>query len=106
MNDPMRLSRRERQIMEGVYARGEASATDILQLIADPPTRTSVRTLLRILEQKGHLTHRKSGREFIYKPSRPRAQVARPALRRLLDPFFGGAAQRPGPPPPPPPPTP
>lgn len=90
----MRLSRRERQVMEAVYARGEATASDVLAALPDPPTRTAVRTFLRILEDKGHLTHRKAGREFVYRPTRPRGQVARSALRRLLDTFFGGSLER------------
>ena len=94
MRDPMRLSKRERQIMELVYARGEASANDVVAGIADAPTRTTVRTILRILEEKGHLAHRVDGREFIYRPTRARLQVARPALRRLLDTFFGGSLEQ------------
>ena len=94
MRDPMRLSKRERQIMELVYARGEASANDVVAGIADAPTRTTVRTILRILEQKGHLAHRVDGREFIYRPTRAKLQVARPALRRLLDTFFGGSLEQ------------
>ena len=94
MPDPLELSRRERQIMDAVYARGEASANDVLAAIADPPGRTAVRTFLRILEDKGHLVHRKEGREFVYKPTRPRGKVARTALRRLLDTFFGGSLEQ------------
>ena len=94
MSDAMRLSMRERQIMEVVYARGEASANDVVAQIPDAPTRTTVRTILRILEEKGHLAHRVDGREFIYRPTRARLQVARPALRRLLDTFFGGSLEQ------------
>src|SRR5688500_18171639 len=94
MVDPLQLSRRERQIMELIYARGESSATEVLAGLADPPTRTSVRTFLRILEQKGHLSHRKVGKEFVYKPTRPHHHVARPALRRVLSTFFGGSMEK------------
>ena len=62
--------------------------------IDDPPSRTSVRTMMRILEEKGHLTHTQSGKEYVYKPSRPRAQVAKSALRRLLDTFFNGSLEK------------
>ena len=55
------LSRRERQIMDVVYARGEATAADVAGGLPDPPTKTAVRTLLRILEEKGHLTHGRTG---------------------------------------------
>jgi predicted transcriptional regulator len=93
MKDPLQFSRRERQIMEAVYARGEASASQVLADLPDPPTRTAVRTFLRILEDKGHLGHRKEGREFIFRPTRPRQQVARSALRRMLSTFFGGSLE-------------
>jgi BlaI family transcriptional regulator, penicillinase repressor len=91
--DPLHLSKRERQIMEALYRRGEASAADLHDDLPDPPSRTAVRTFLRILEDKGHLTHRKSGREFIYRPTRARQQVARSALRKLLSTFFSGSLE-------------
>jgi predicted transcriptional regulator len=94
MNDPLHLSKRERQVMEALYRRGEASAADLHADLPDPPSRTAVRTFLRILEEKGHLTHRKQGREFIYKPTRRPQQVARSALSRLLDTFFAGSLER------------
>jgi predicted transcriptional regulator len=80
--------------MEIVYARGSASATDVLAALPDPPTRTSVRTLLRILEDKGHLTHTVHGREFVYKPTRPRARVGRSAFRHVLRAFFGDSLEK------------
>ena len=93
MSDPvdLHLSRRERQIMEVVYARGEASVNEALSDLPDPPSRTAVRTMMRILEEKGHLKHKKKGREFIYRPVRPRARAARSALRRVLQTFFDGS---------------
>lgn len=93
MKDPLHLSKRERQIMEIIYARGEATASDVELDLPSAPTRTAIRTLLRILEDKGHLTHRKQGREFVYKPTRARQQVARSALRRLLTTFFDGSLE-------------
>lgn len=88
------LSRRERQIMDAVYSRGEASASEVVEAMADPPSRTAVRTMLRILEDKGHLTHRKQGRAFIYKPTRPRRQVGRRALRQVVKTFFDNSLER------------
>ena len=88
------LSRRERQIMDIVYARGEATAGQVLADMADPPTKTAVRTLLRILEEKGHLKHRQEGQTYIYKPSRPRNRAGRSALRRVLDTFYDGSLER------------
>jgi predicted transcriptional regulator len=87
------LSRRERQIMDIVYARGEASVNDVWQSLPDPPSRTSVRTLMRILEEKGHLGHRTRQREFIYRPTRARTHAGRSALRRVLETFFGGSLE-------------
>jgi predicted transcriptional regulator len=89
-----RLSKRERQIMEIIYARGQATANDVLADMADPPTRTTIRTLLRILETKGHLSHTVDDREFVYKPTQPRAKVGRSALRSVLRAFFANSASR------------
>ena len=61
--------------------------------MSHPPTRTAVRTLLRILEEKGHLKHRKEGREFMYRPTRRRSTAGRSALRRVLDTFFEGSIE-------------
>jgi predicted transcriptional regulator len=88
------VSRRERQILDIVYAHGEASATTVLAEIPDPPTRVTVRILLRILEQKGHLRHRKQGREYIYQPTRSRKTAGLSALRRVLRTFFDGSLER------------
>jgi BlaI family transcriptional regulator, penicillinase repressor len=93
MVDPGQLSKRERQIMDAVYARGEATVAQVVDGIPDPPMRGALRTLLRILETKGHLTHRKQGREFIYRPTQARGQAGRSALGRVLDVFFGGSLE-------------
>lgn len=85
------LSRRERQIMNIVYARGTASSADIQRELPKPPTRGALRIMLRTLEDKGHLTHRKQGRKYVYRPTRPRGKVGPPALRRVVDTFFGGS---------------
>lgn len=94
MSDVPQLSRRERQIMEIVYSRGKATASDVWQGLLDPPSRTAVRTLLTILEQKGHLTHQKEGREFVYAPVRPRGRAGKSAFRRVLDTFFEGSLEK------------
>ena len=80
--------------MDIVFARSEASATQVLAGMDDPPSRASVRTLLRILEAKGHLKHVKRGREFIYQPTKARKQVGQSALRRVLGTFFGGSLEQ------------
>jgi BlaI family penicillinase repressor len=88
------LSRRERQIMDAIYARGEATAADVLAALPDPPTKTAVRTLLRILEDKGHLTHRTEGLTYVYRPSRPRGRAGKSALNRVLQTFFEGSIEK------------
>ena len=88
------LSRRERQIMEAIYAHGPSTVTDVRRTIESPPGYSSVRTLMRILEQKGHLRHRKDGARYVYSAIRPRREAARSALRRLLDTFFDGSPER------------
>jgi predicted transcriptional regulator len=88
------LSRRERQIMDVVYARGEASALEVHADLPDAPSKTAVRTLLRILEEKGQLKHRQDGMKYIYRPSRPRGRAGRSALRRVLDVFFDGSLEK------------
>jgi BlaI family penicillinase repressor len=93
MSDPSRLSRRERQIMNIIYARAEASAAEVWQNLPDRPSRTAVRTFLRILEEKGHLRHRKEGRRFVYRPTRPRRRAGRSALRGVLETFFDGSLE-------------
>src|SRR5438874_7743083 len=91
---PEQLSRRERQIMDIVYRRGQATAAEVLAELPDPPGKTAVRTFLRILEDKGHLTHRQEGLAYVYVPSRPRAQAGRSALRRVLQTFFDGSLEK------------
>ena len=71
------LSRRERQIMDVVYARGKASALEVLADLPDPPSKTAVRTLLRILEAKGHLEHTQVGQTYVYRARRPREHAVR-----------------------------
>jgi predicted transcriptional regulator len=88
------LSRRERQIMDVVYALGEATAAAVAERMPDPPTRTAVRTMLRILEQKGHLAHRQEGLAFVYRASRPRSRAGRTALQRVLRTFFDGSLEK------------
>lgn len=87
------LSKRERQIMDVVYAHGEATLTQMLAEMPDPPVRGALRNLVGILERKGHLTRRPLGREFIYGPTRSRGKAGRSALGRVLDVFFGGSLE-------------
>ena len=94
MDDQVGLSRRERQIMDVIYRRGRASVAEVWQDLVDRPSRTAVRTMLRILEEKGHLEHVKRSREFIYGPTRPRRRAGRSAFRRVLETFFDGSLEK------------
>ena len=80
--------------MDVVYAGGEVSARDIWQKLPDQRSYSTVRTLLGVLEEKGHLTRRLEGKAFFYRASRPREKVAASALRRLLSTFFGGSVEQ------------
>ena len=86
------LSRRERQIMEIVYRRGEVTAAEILADLPDPPTYSAVRGLLRILVEKQHLRHREDGPRYVYSPVVAREKARTRAVADLLDTFFDGSA--------------
>ncbi|MGI9244792.1 MAG: BlaI/MecI/CopY family transcriptional regulator [Verrucomicrobiales bacterium] len=88
------LARRERQIMDIVFARGSATAREIWESLDDPPTYATVRTILRVLERKGHLDHSVEGKTFVYAPTRCREVEAASALRRLVQTFFDGSVER------------
>jgi predicted transcriptional regulator len=85
------LSKREQQIMEAVYARERITAAELCDLLPGNPTNPTVRSLLRILEEKGHLTHVDEGGRFVYSAAQPRQSAARQALDRLVDTFFRGS---------------
>jgi len=89
--DDAQLSRRERQIMEIVYRKGSATATDVLEEMSDPPSYSAVRALLRVLEGKGHLRHRQDGPRYVYSATVPRERARRSALHRVVGTFFGGS---------------
>jgi len=87
------LSRRERQIMDIIYARSMASVADVHQAMPDPPSYSTVRALMGILEDKGHLKHKTEGNRYIYLPTRSRKEASKSAARRLLQTFFGGSTE-------------
>lgn len=88
------LSRRERQIMEVVYAAGRAvTAREVHGALDDAPSYSTVRTLLGILEEKGEVMHREEGRAYVYEARKGREEVGRPALERVVRTFFGGSVQ-------------
>ncbi len=87
------LSRRERQIMDIIYSRGQATATEVLENLPDPPSYSAVRALLRVLEEKGHLRHTLDGQRYVFSPTIARERAKRSALRGVLQTFFGGSAE-------------
>jgi predicted transcriptional regulator len=89
VNDP--LSRRERQIMDIIYARGQATAAEVTAALPDPPSYSAVRALLRILEEKGHVRHQQDGPRYVFLPTVSRDRARRSALRSLVKTFFDGS---------------
>ncbi len=92
MTAPETLSRRERQIMDVLYARGSATAAEVREALPDPPSYSAVRALLRILEEKGHARHEQQGPRYVYLPQVSRERARKSALKRLVSTFFEGSA--------------
>ena len=90
----VQLSRRERQIMDLVFAHGEATAREIWDKLPDPPGYSTVRKLLSVLIDKGELATTQNGRALVYHPLRSKQAVTRSALTRLVDTFFGGSVEK------------
>lgn len=88
------LSRRERQIVDILYANGQATAAEVQAALPDPPTYSAVRAMLRILEEKGHVRHRQDGPRYIYLPTVARDNASRSAMRHMLQTFFDGSAEQ------------
>ena len=86
------LSRREREILDILYAKGSATATEAHQAMAEAPSYSAVRALLRILEEKGHASHETQGTRYVYVPSVPRERARNSALTRIVKTFFDGSA--------------
>jgi predicted transcriptional regulator len=88
------LSRRERQIMDVIYREREATATQVLAALPDPPSYSAVRAMLRVLENKGHLRHVSDGSHYVYRPTLPRERAGKPALENVIQTFFDGSAEK------------
>src|SRR4249920_3734761 len=88
------LTRRERQIMDILYRRGRATAGDVMDDLSGTPNYSTVRTQLRVLEDKGHVRHEEHGLRYVYAPAVPRAAARKSALRHLVDTFFDGSAEQ------------
>ncbi len=85
------LSKRERQIMDALYRVGRATAAEIRQALPGQPSDSTVRTQLRVLEEKGHVRHEEHGLRYVYLPTVPRHAARRSALKHLIDTFFDGS---------------
>lgn len=94
MKEHKGLSRRERQIMDIIYEAEEATAVQVMERLPNPPSYSAVRALLRVLEEKGHLTHKQDGPRYVFLPTLPREQARRNALKHVLDTFFDGSAEQ------------
>jgi predicted transcriptional regulator len=92
MPEAAQLSRRERQIMDVIYRRGRATAAEVLEDIADPPSYSAIRALLRLLEEKGHVRHEQDGPRYVYTPIVNRDRARRSALKHVVRTFFDGSA--------------
>jgi predicted transcriptional regulator len=88
------LTRRERQIMDVLYRLGRATAADVIAALPGEPTSSTVRTQLRVLEDKGHVRHDEEGLRYVYAPAVPRHAARKSALKHLVETFFDGSAEQ------------
>src|SRR4051795_7900251 len=88
------LSRRERQIIDILYANGRATAAEVQAALPDPPSYSAVRALLRILEDKGHVRHEQDGPRYVYVPRHTLLNARRSALRHVVQTFFEGSTEQ------------
>lgn len=91
MSNPSSLSRREREVMDLLYRLGEATASQLREAMDSPPSNSAVRALLATMTTKGHITHRRDGLRYVYRPIVPADQASASALQRIVDAFFGGS---------------
>jgi predicted transcriptional regulator len=88
------LSRRERQIIDILYRRGRATAVEVMEDLAGDPSYSTVRTQLRVLEEKGHVRHDDDGQRYVYSPAVPRRTVRKSALKHLVETFYEGSVEQ------------
>src|SRR3954449_4770717 len=88
------LTRRERQIMDILYRRSRATAAEVMADLPGEPNYSTVRTQLRVLEDKGHVRHEEEGLRYVYVPAVPRHAARKSALKHLVDTFFDGSAEQ------------
>jgi predicted transcriptional regulator len=88
------LTRRERQIMDIIHRRGRATAHEVQEDLADPPSYSAVRALLRLLEERGHVKHSEDGQRYVYTAAVARADARKSALSHLVRTFFAGSVEQ------------
>jgi predicted transcriptional regulator len=88
------LSRRERQILDILFRRGPSSAAQVLAELPDPPSYSAVRSLLGVLERKGHVRHERQGARYVYRPAAEPERVRSSALRFLVASFFNDSPEQ------------
>ena len=88
------LSRRERQIMDILYQRGKASASEVREAMEAAPGYSAVRAMLRVLEEKGHVKHQAEGLKYVYVPVVARDKAKRSAVKHVMETFFNGSAEQ------------
>lgn len=92
--DLAKLSRREREMLEILYARGKATAAEVREAMRSPPSYSAVRATLRILENKGYARHTQQGTSYCYAPTLAPSVASRSMLSRVVETFFGGSPER------------
>jgi BlaI family penicillinase repressor len=93
-NSHQHLSRRERQIMDVIYQRGQATSAEVQESMPDPPSYSAVRAMLRLLEEKGYLKHEQDGPRYVFKPTLAREKARKSALKQMLETFFDGSTEQ------------
>jgi BlaI family transcriptional regulator, penicillinase repressor len=91
---PETLSRREREVMDILHRRGEATVSEVMEDLVDPPSYSAVRSILRVLKGKGHISHHEDGPRYVYAPAVAKDRARSAALDHLVNTFFGGSAER------------
>jgi BlaI family transcriptional regulator, penicillinase repressor len=93
-DSPTALSRRERQVMDILYRRGEATVAEVMTDLPDPPTYSAVRSILRILMEKDLITHREDGPRYVYLPAVNAERARDDAMKHVIRTFFDGSAEQ------------
>ena len=90
----LKLTRREREIMDILYRRGRATASEVMQDLTGEPSYSTVRAQLRVLKEKGHVRYEEQGLRYVYIPIVPRHEVRQSALKHMMETFFEGSTQK------------